>query len=173
VTVATITLRPAGEEDTAFFAALYASTREEELAVTPMTRAQKDAFLAQQFAAQTAHYARVRASAAFDVVLVDGERAGRLIVDEQGEGEIGVVDVSLLPAYRRRGIGTRLLTPILERAEALGRPVAIHVERFNPARRLYERLGFAVVDGDGVYDKMVWSPRATVTAARDQLKPAS
>ncbi|HET6509763.1 MAG TPA: GNAT family N-acetyltransferase [Baekduia sp.] len=170
MTAATITLRPAGDDDTAFFAALYASTREEELAPTPMTREQKDAFLAQQFAAQTAHYARSRAGAAFDVVLVDGERAGRLIVDEQGDGEIGIVDISLLPAHRGHGVGTRLLAPILERAEALGRPVGIHVERFNPARRLYERLGFAVVDGDGVYDKMVWSPSG---AARDQPKTAS
>jgi GNAT superfamily N-acetyltransferase len=170
VTTATITLRRAGDEDTAFFAALYASTREEELAVTPMTRAQKDAFLAQQFAAQTAHYARVRAGAAFSVVLVDGERAGRLIVDEQGDGEIGIVDVSLLPAHRGRGIGSRLLAPVLERADALGRPVAIHVERLNPARRLYERLGFGVAGGDGVYDKLVRSPSG---AARDQLKTAS
>lgn len=160
-----IELRPADDADTAFFAALYASTREDELAPTPMTRAQKDMFLAQQFAAQTAHYARSRAGAAFNVVLVDGERAGRLILDEQGSGEIGIVDISLLPEHRGRGIGTRLLTPVLERADALGRPVAIHVERFNPARRLYLRLGFAVVSGDGVYDKMVREPDQPKTAS--------
>lgn len=160
-----IELRPADDADTAFFAALYASTREDELAPTPMTRAQKDMFLAQQFAAQTAHYARSRAGAAFNVVLVDGERAGRLILDEQGSGEIGIVDISLLPEHRGRGIGTRLLTPVLERADALGRPVAIHVERFNPARRLYLRLGFAVVGGDGVYDKMVREPDQPKTAS--------
>ncbi|HEY6759902.1 MAG TPA: GNAT family N-acetyltransferase [Baekduia sp.] len=149
-----ITLRPAGPDDAAFFAALYASTREEELAPTPFTREEKDAFLAQQFAAQSAHYARVNPDASFDVVLVDGARAGRLIVDER-PGEIGIVDISLLPAYRGRGIGTRLLTPILERAEATGRAVGIHVERMNPALALYERLGFRAVSDDGVYYKMV------------------
>jgi ribosomal protein S18 acetylase RimI-like enzyme len=149
-----ITLRPAGPDDAPFFAALYASTREEELAPTPFTREQKDAFLAQQFAAQSAHYARVNAGAAFDVVLVAGERAGRLIVDERPD-EVAIVDISLLPAFRGRGIGTRLLTPILERAAAAGRAVAIHVERFNPALALYQRLGFRAVGDDGVYYKMV------------------
>jgi ribosomal protein S18 acetylase RimI-like enzyme len=149
-----ITVRSAGPDDAAFFAALYASTREEELAPTPFTPEEKDAFLAGQFAAQSAHYARVNAGAAFDVVLVDGERAGRLIVDERPE-EVAIVDISLLPAYRGRGIGTRLLTPILERAAAAGRAVAIHVERLNPALALYQRLGFRAVGDDGVYYKMV------------------
>jgi ribosomal protein S18 acetylase RimI-like enzyme len=172
VSVEPITLRPATDADTAFFAALYASTREAELAPTPFTPEQKDAFLAQQFAAQSAHYARVHGEAAFSVVLVDGERAGRLIVAERPD-EVAIVDISLLPEYRGRGIGTRLLAPLLGRADATGRTVGIHVERFNPALRLYDRLGFRPVSDDGVYYKMVRATQGAAPVGADQPKTAS
>jgi ribosomal protein S18 acetylase RimI-like enzyme len=62
-----------------------------------------------------------------------------------------IVDVALLPAHRGRGIGTALLTPILDEAERTGRAVSIHVARENPARRLYDRLGFVQVADQGVH----------------------
>lgn len=62
-----------------------------------------------------------------------------------------IVDISLLPAYRGRGIGTRLLTSVIAEADSAGKPVSIHVEVFNPARRLYERLGFVQIEDKGVY----------------------
>ena len=40
-------------------------------------------------------------------------------------------------------------------ARAASRPVRIHVERENPARRLYERLGFECRAEEGVYLLMV------------------
>ena len=54
-----------------------------------------------------------------------------------------------------------LLEEILAEAAATGRPVTIYVEHFNPARRLYDRLGFRHVDTNGVYHLMEWSPDAT------------
>jgi GNAT superfamily N-acetyltransferase len=87
------------------------------------------------------------------VVLVDGEPAGRLIVADLPD-EVLVVDIALLAAFRGRGVGTRLLAPILARADAAGRAVGIHVERFNRALRLYERLEFRAVGDDGVYLKL-------------------
>jgi predicted GNAT family acetyltransferase len=41
-----------------------------------------------------------------------------------------------------RGLGTTLLRNLQSEAAAAGKPLRIHVERFNPALRLYERLGF-------------------------------
>ena len=62
------------------------------------------------------------------------------------------MDIALLPEYRGRGIGTALLEELLVEADATGRRVTIHVERFNPARRLYERLGFVEAgDPGGMY----------------------
>jgi ribosomal protein S18 acetylase RimI-like enzyme len=87
---------------------------------------------------------------AFDVVLVEGEPAGRLYVDRRDD-EIRIVDIALLPEHRGHGIGTSLLGELLSEADAARKRVTIHVERLNPARRLYERLGFSVAEDKGIY----------------------
>jgi ribosomal protein S18 acetylase RimI-like enzyme len=148
-----ITLRAAGEDDAAFFATLYASTREEELAPVPWSAEQKRAFLAQQFAAQSAHYAQHYDGLTSDVILVDGERAGRLLV-ARWPAEIRIVDIALLPEHRGRGVGTGLLRPILDEGDDRGVAVTIHVEQDNPARSLYHRLGFSPVGEHGIYLKL-------------------
>ena len=84
---------------------------------------------------------------------------GRLYV-HRGETDIRIVDIALLPEHRGRGIGSHLLRAILDEAAKRGRTVSIHVERFNPALRLYERLGFAHVADTGVYYLMEWRPPA-------------
>jgi ribosomal protein S18 acetylase RimI-like enzyme len=150
VSAGTIALRPAADADRQFLGRVYASTREEELARVPFTPEQRDAFLAQQFHAQSAHYAAHYPDASFDVVLVGGEPAGRLIVD-RGDDAVHIVDVALLPAVRGRGAGTRLLTGVIAEAEDRGLPTRIYVEHGNPARRLYERLGFEPVSEHGLH----------------------
>lgn len=143
---------------------MYASTREQELAIVPWDAAQKAAFVQMQFAAQHAHYQEVFAGAAFDIVLVDGLPAGRLYVGRKDE-EIRIVDIALLPNYCNRGIGTTLLRELQSEAAAVGKPLRIHVERFNPALRLYQRLGFRHVVDRGVYLFMEWreAPSSSLT----------
>jgi len=147
---APVTLRPADESDEPFLRGLYGSLREDELRLVPWDDAQKDAFLRQQFEAQDSWYHENYRGATFDVVVVDGEAAGRLYV-HRGDREIRIVDIALLPEYRGTGIGTALLRDLLAEADADGKSVTIHVERLNPALRLYERLGFAVAADKGVY----------------------
>jgi ribosomal protein S18 acetylase RimI-like enzyme len=112
--------------------------------------AQKEAFLRQQFDAQDAWWQENYVGATFDVILVDGEPAGRLYV-HRGPSEIRIVDIALLPEQRGNGVGTRLLEELLAEGDAGGKSVTIHVERMNPALRLYERLGFSVAEDKGVY----------------------
>jgi ribosomal protein S18 acetylase RimI-like enzyme len=152
---AAIVLRPAAAADEPFLRAVYASTRQQELAMVPWDEARKAAFLRMQFDAQHAYYQENYADAAFDVVLIDGEPAGRLCV-ERGNEELRIVDIALLPEYCNRGIGTTLLTRLQAEAAAAGKPLRIHVERFNPALRLYERLGFRQLADRGVYLFMEW-----------------
>ena len=152
-----VELRPATDSDLPFLARVFASTRAEELAPVPWTEEQKRAFLAQQFAAQSADYARNYPDASFDVVIVDGEPAGRLILD-RGERELHIVDIALLPEHRGRGIGTRLLRPLLDEADRDDLTVAIYVEHANRALSLYRRLGFAAVGDTGVYLRMERPP---------------
>jgi ribosomal protein S18 acetylase RimI-like enzyme len=143
-------LRPVAEDDRPFLADVYASTRADELAVLPWTDQQKAGFLAHQFAAQDIHYRTHYDDAAFDVIEVDGEPAGRLYV-HRGPKEIRIVDITLTPAFRGRGLGTRLLRGLIAEADDGGRKLSIHVEANNPARRLYERLGFERAGEYGVY----------------------
>ena len=124
--------------------AVYASTRAAELAQVQWAPGAREAFLRQQFEAQDAYYREYYAGASFDVIEVDGRAAGRLYVD-RWPYEIRIVDVALLPEFRGRGIGERLLRELIAEAEASGRSLTIHVEQGNPARRLYERLGFVPV----------------------------
>jgi ribosomal protein S18 acetylase RimI-like enzyme len=84
------------------------------------------------------------------VIVVDCEDAGRLYVD-RGEAEFLLVDIALLPAFRRRGVGGAALRAILAEADAAGVPTIVHVEHSNRARSLYERHGFQQVEDLGVY----------------------
>ncbi|HEX8066618.1 MAG TPA: GNAT family N-acetyltransferase [Thermoleophilaceae bacterium] len=111
----------------------------------------------QQFSAQDQHYKDNYRDTAYDVILVGGEPAGRLYVGRWRE-EIRIVDIALLPAFRGRGAGTALLRDLMAEADAAGKPLTIHVERENPARRLYERLGFAEAGEHGVYVLMRREP---------------
>lgn len=148
-----IGLRPVTPADRPFLERVYGSTREEELAQVPFTDEQRAAFVAQQFEAQSRHYATHYHDTSFDVIEVDGVPAGRLIVGRWTR-EIRVVDIALLPEHRGRGIGSRVLAPVLAEADARGVPTTIHVEQFNPAQRLYHRLGFREVSREAIYLKL-------------------
>jgi ribosomal protein S18 acetylase RimI-like enzyme len=145
-----VSLRPVEPSDEEFLYRVYAGTRTEELAVVPWDDAQKDAFLRAQFDAQSRWYRDHYARATYQVVLVDGEPAGRLYL-HRGESEIRIVDIALLPEHRGNGVGSSLLNDVLAEADSTGKRVTIHVERFNPALRLYERLGFSVAEDKGAY----------------------
>jgi ribosomal protein S18 acetylase RimI-like enzyme len=116
----------------------------------PWDDTQKAAFLRVQFDAQDAWWQENYAAASLDVIVVDGEPAGRLYV-HRGRSEIRIVDIALLPEHRGNGIGTRLLEDLLAEGDAEAKSVTIHVERMNPALRLYERLGFTLAEDKGVY----------------------
>ena len=155
-----VTLRPLTAADEPFLLTLYASTRAEELAAVPWTDEQKAAFVAHQFAAQSAHYAQHYRGMSADLVLVDGAPAGRLLV-ARWEREIRIVDISLLPAFRGAGAGGRLLAGLIDEARAAGKRLSVHVEQYNRALRLYERLGFRKAGEEGVYLRMELEPAIT------------
>ncbi|MBS0206161.1 MAG: GNAT family N-acetyltransferase [Planctomycetes bacterium] len=148
-----IRLRSIVKDDREFLYRCYASTRTEELSVVPWSDADKDQFLRMQFHAQSDHYEKHYRQAQFQVILVDEVPAGRLYVDRWPK-EIRIVDITLLPAFRGHGIGSTLLQTLIEESESAGKPLSIHVEKNNPAMRLYLRLGFVPVGEVGVYDLM-------------------
>jgi ribosomal protein S18 acetylase RimI-like enzyme len=103
-----------------------------------------------QFAAQDASYRGTFPAARFDLIVNGAEVLGRLYVD-RGEQAWTVLDIALLPQHQRKGMGTRLLRQLLAEAVTAGKPVRLHVEQANPARRLYQRLGFEQIEDQGIY----------------------
>ncbi|MBT9314089.1 GNAT family N-acetyltransferase [Leptothoe spongobia] len=152
-----LTFRSITEADQPFLKQVYASTREEELAIVPWPEEQKQTFLEFQFNAQHTFYQNQFGDAAFWVIEQAGVPIGRLYLDRRAD-EIRIIDIALLPAYRDRGIGTALLNTILAVGQANNQPVRIHVEQNNRALNLYRRLGFVQIGGESVYYLMEWTP---------------
>lgn len=150
MTSGVVTLRQVEPGDEELLYRIYASTRTEEIALVPWDDAEKDAFLRAQFNAQTRWYHEHYVGANWAIVLVDDEPCGRFYVFHGGT-EIRIMDIALLPEHHGGGIGSSLLRDLLADADTEGRRVTIHVERLNPARRLYARLGFSVAEDKGVY----------------------
>jgi ribosomal protein S18 acetylase RimI-like enzyme len=150
-----LALRPTTPGDDSFLARVYASSRAEELAVTGWPEEQKADFCRSQFDAQSAYYATNYPGASFQIIERDGWPVGRLYVARR-EKEIRIVDITLLPEFRGSGIGTKLLRDLQEEARGAGKSLTIHVERFNRALGMYQRLGFQQVEDKGVYLLMEW-----------------
>lgn len=150
-------LRTATPDDEHWQRAIYASTRADELALTGWPPAECEAFVLQQHRAQQQHYQRHFPGSVCQLILVGDAVAGRLWVDARPD-RLQVLDIALLPAYRGQGLGTRCLQALAAQGERNGLALGIHVELHNPARRLYERLGF-LPDGEpqGLYQAM-WRP---------------
>jgi GNAT superfamily N-acetyltransferase len=145
------------DADLPFVAEVFASTRREEVATTGWPLEAQAAFLAQQHQAQHNHYTRHFADADWLILERGGEAIGRLYIRDE-PGQLHVIDISLLPGSRGQGIGGAILRDVLDQAWRDSKPVEIQVEKFNRARRLYERLGFEVTQDLGVYDLMLARP---------------
>ena len=146
----TFHFRPITDEDMEFLYRLYASTRLEELAVTGWNDAQIEEFLRMQFGLQHSQYRQNYPGASFDIVLIDGAPAGRLYVDRTEDG-IRIIDISLLPEFRGRGIGGRIMRGFVEEADAKGHGMSLHVEMNNPIVPFYKVLGFREKELRGIY----------------------
>ena len=146
-------LRERTQGDLGFLAHLYASTRQDEMRLVDWTDAQKAAFLKDQFDKQHRHYLEHYRLAQWLVVEHEGAPAGRIYL-EQIIREIRLMDVALLPANRGQGVGSALMRALLAAADRAGLPVSLHVEPFNPAIRLYRRLGFVEIETRGYYQFM-------------------
>jgi ribosomal protein S18 acetylase RimI-like enzyme len=154
-----ITLRPVRDDDEPFLLALYATVRAPELEQVAWTDEQKAVFVRHQFDAQSTHWRENYHDTSFDVIERAGVPIGRLYV-ARWRDEIRVVDVALMPEHRGSGVGGALFRSLFEESDRTGRPVTIHVEIYNPARRLYERLGFVLKEEKGIYLLMERAPSA-------------
>ncbi|KPM48821.1 GNAT family N-acetyltransferase [Jiulongibacter sediminis] len=142
-------------EDLPTLRQIYKESRQEELdLLTTWTERQIEEFVDHQFSAQHKYYIENYQGSKFWLIQKEGHPIGRLYLKEY-ENEFRIIDIALLIAWRRKGIGKRILEKILSSAAEKGKIVSIHVEKNNPALELYKRLGFQEKEDKGVYWFMV------------------
>ena len=150
-------LRSSTDADRAFERCLFESARSDAMLLAAWPDRVRRPFLDQQFHFQTTHYARAHPSADWLLVVKDDDAIGRMILD-RAEEEWCLVDIALLPPWRGKGIGSKLLLSVLADAARMHARVRLTVDANNRAQRLYARLGFAI-DNDGFPNVgMVWRP---------------
>jgi ribosomal protein S18 acetylase RimI-like enzyme len=153
----TISLRPFRPEDQEFLFQLYASTRMHEIAGFGWPAAQQEMFLQMQFNAQRRSYESAYKDAEHQIVELDGQPIGRLMVLREKDFAL-LVDIALLAEHRGRGVGGRLVRELMQQCARDGVTLRLQVLKSNPALRLYERLGFIRTGEDQMYVQMERQP---------------
>ena len=146
------------DNDLPLLAAIYASSRHDELVLAGWPEEQRSLFLQQQFNCQHQHYKQTYPIASYDLILYKDQVIGRLYVDRRPES-IHIIDITLLPPFRNLGLGTEIISSLFSEARSRdeGRLVSLSVERLNPAMNLYHTLGFRIsYDDDDIYIGMQW-----------------
>jgi len=153
-----VSLRPVTTEDEAFLYELYKTTRAEEMAHVPWNDEQREAFLKMQFSAQQTHYSTYYKGASHDIILFGEQPVGRLYVAREEDG-IRILDITILPEHRNKGLGTPLIKELMAEAVHARLPLSIYVEFYNPSHRLFDRLGFSKVKDDGFNHLLEWKSK--------------
>lgn len=153
-------LRPVEAGDQALLLQLYADTRREELARTGWDEARCEAFVRMQHEAQRVHYDGRWPDAEHSVIEARTAQTrhavGRLWLALESD-QLLVLDIAVLSDWRGQGIGSLCLRSVQQRARLLDRPLNVSVELGNPARRLYQRLGFFAEGApEGLHQRMSW-----------------
>lgn len=153
-----LTSAVAGPHDEAFLYELYASVRQDEVAAWGWPAAEQHAFIRAQYECQRQSYSLYYPHSVDKIVLWHDDRVGRILTARVAD-DIALVDLAILPAYRSRGLGTKLIHELQEVARTGGLGLRLHVLLGSPAQRLYTRLGFRE-NGDGrfPYIGMRWEP---------------
>lgn len=154
---ARVALRPVEvPADDDFLQRLYFETRD-DLSSLALPREQIESLLEMQYAAQKQQYEADFPNAGHYIIEVDGRSAGRYMIACTSD-YILLVDIAVLTELRGQGIGSFVLQCGLDEARREGKAYRLHVRRDNPARGLYERLGFSVAAESPSHYAMEWSP---------------
>ena len=141
--------------DEPFLFQVYISTRQQEAESWGWSSEQIESFLSMQWQAQRLYYSQQFPKANHNIILYENEYVGRCVIVDLPE-HLHLIDISVLPNYQGKGIGACILKLLQHKASKGGKPVTLQVFYGNSAMFLYERLGFQVVETNGLYVKMQW-----------------
>jgi ribosomal protein S18 acetylase RimI-like enzyme len=158
----TLRVRQAGCRDEAFLLALFGADKAVEFAATGLAEASIRPLIDMQYRGRKMSYTAQYPEAEDSILCLEDGReeetpVGRLLVDRKTDCW-RVVDIAVLAHYRGRGLGTAALKECQSKSCAAGVRLELAVRPENPARRLYERLGFHAVSEDAATVQMIWNP---------------
>lgn len=78
------------------------------------------------------------------IILVDDKMIGVYAVHTTEVGDLFINEISILKEYQHKGIGSKILKEQLLENHQKGIRTILQVFKDNPARKLYEQLGFKV-----------------------------
>ncbi|MBN1402992.1 MAG: GNAT family N-acetyltransferase [Opitutales bacterium] len=158
-------LRPPRAEDEPFLRQLRGQIDSERLFMNywrgENVEAEKKQLVDFQFRARTAHQNAIKAMAETkeNIIEMDGSPVGLFIVSG-GRSELRLVEISLLPEWRGKGIGKIIITTTMQECTRTGRLLHLCVEKTNAvALGLYRSLGFYAIDDSMAHLVMEWSPK--------------
>ena len=162
-------LRACTKADDAFLYDVFCTTWAHEVAALPNQNLAQHVLRIQHIAQERRFANRYPAHQRY-VVLEDGEPAGRLYVSEDGS-ILDVIDLTLMPGFRGRGVGTELLRDIFEHATREDEMIRLRIERRNQrGADFYSSLGFRMVSADDVDNHFEWvSPAESAVQHTEQV----
>jgi ribosomal protein S18 acetylase RimI-like enzyme len=131
-----IALRPAHSEDFDFCARLYFSGMDEIIRQLKLDMALQTANLRERWNVKEV-----------EIITSDGENVGWMQSSIRNDGRY-LEQIFIDAPFQRRGIGTTIIHRLVDRANRAGQPVTLGVVKTNPARHLYQRLGFRITHED-------------------------
>lgn len=98
------------------------------------------------------------------IIVVDDDDVGWLTV-QRGE-HIELEAIYLKPSAQGRSIGTAVVQDLISEAQSAAKPLRLSTAKINPARQLYERLGFVDVGESEFKTFMEWRPACPQTTRK-------
>jgi GNAT superfamily N-acetyltransferase len=134
--IAEFTLRPADPRDFDFCQRIYFASMTPTIEALQLNMARQRDNFAEQW-----HAAEVR------IIVLAGKDIGWLQTTPETDA-IFVAQLYLDQSFQGQGIGSGVMRTVIDEAAREGKAVTLGVVKINPARRLYERLGFSITHED-------------------------
>ncbi|MBV9322790.1 MAG: GNAT family N-acetyltransferase [Chloroflexi bacterium] len=107
---------------------------------------------------QDRFFAHKWTSSKYEIVLCDSTPCGYVFVEDRPR-DIHIAEIVIIPEFQARGIGTLLLTRVIDRARDSSVPVRLRTAHANRAAALYRRLGFREVGTTATHLLFEWAPQ--------------
>lgn len=104
---------------------------------------------------QQEYFARKFDPQSRQIIQIENEDAGVIVVEERDE-ELYIALIEISPLFQGHGVGSSIIRQLINTAHSDGLPLTLHVLKSNdPARLLYERLGFTIAQDEDIRYKMI------------------